>query len=303
MSATHDKRALVTGATGFIGRHLVRRLLADGCQTHAIVRPQSNIAPLQQLLGADHVHIHDGTIENMLALVGATRPTTIFHLASLFLAQHQSRDIPALVRSNVEFGAQLAEAAAVHKVPHFINTGTAWQHFADEPYNPVNLYAATKQALADILRYYAQAGDFRVTNLELFDTYGPGDTRPKLFATLQQAAVTGQTLAMSGGEQLIDLVYVDDVVEAYLAAERAGGEEEGTFETYAVSSGNPLPLREVVALWQRVTGQAIHVDWGARPYRPREVMRPWSGGKTVPGWQPYIHLEEGLQRIARKVQE
>ena len=293
MSLTSDKRALLTGATGFIGSHLVRRLHAEGWDTHVIVRPQSEGAALQQTLGGEHVHIHDGTTENMLAIVGTARPTAIFHLASLFLAQHQSKDIVPLIRSNVEFGTQLAEAAAVHKVPHFINTGTAWQHYGDEAYNPVNLYAATKQAMGDILRFYAEAGAFRVTNLELFDTYGPGDARPKLFSVLRQAAASEKPLGMSDGRQLIDLVYIDDVIEAYIGAERAAG---GAFETYGVSSGSPLPLRQVVELWQRVMGRVVRVEWGARAHRNREVMRPWGGGRLVPGWEVRVKLEEGLRR-------
>ena len=295
MCNASEKRALITGATGFIGGHLTHRLKADGWEVHALVRPGSPADALRALLGDACIHTHDGTTEQMLALMQTARPTVVFHLASLFLAQHRTADITPLIRSNVEFGAQLAEAAAVHKVPHFINTGTAWQHYHDEDFNPVNLYAATKQAFADILRYYAESGAFRVTTLELFDTYGPGDTRPKLFTALRTAAAKGEPLAMSGGEQLIDLVYIDDVIAAFIAAAECS--TVAPFETYAVGSGKPQRLRELVELWQRMTGRPLNIQWGVRPYRPREVMEPWTRRQTVPGWRPRAEVEVAIRRM------
>jgi nucleoside-diphosphate-sugar epimerase len=302
MSEANGTCALLTGGTGYVGGRLARRLRDDGWNVHAIVRPGSvpaTRAALGKMLGEDHVHTHDGTMEGMSAIVQGVRPTIIFHVAAKVLAQHSPADLSGLVRSNIEFGAQLAEAGSVHGLRQFINTGTAWQHFGDADYNPVNLYAATKQAMADLLRFYAEAGTMRITNLELFDTYGPDDPRQKFFALLRDASASGQTLAMTAGEQWIDVVYIDDVVDAYVAAARAATEPEAPFETFAVSSGRPMPLREVVALWQRVAQRSVRVNWGAKPYRPREVMRPWNRGQPLPGWKARIDLEEGIRRMER----
>ena len=295
-------QALVTGATGFVGGHLARRLQRAGWGVQAMVRASSQAGPLREMLGPEHVHVHDGTTENLADVVRRTKPAIVFHLASLYLAQHQAADVSALIRSNVEFATQLAEAAAAQKVPHFVNTGTAWQHYRDEDFNPVNLYAATKQAFASILRYYAESGALRVVNLELFDTLGPGDTRPKLFSALRKAAQSGATLAMSGGEQEIDLVYIDDVIDAYMAAAlrlRQGG--GSAFETFAVCSGQPRRLRDVVALWQRITYQQVNISWGAKPYRPREPMTSWNRGVPVPGWRAGVGLEEGIRRMEGQI--
>lgn len=294
--APAEKTALITGATGFIGGHLARRLAIDGWQTHAVIRAGSNTASLASFLDPAHIHLHDGTMSGMFDIVRAARPVVIFHLASLFLAQHTTADVTSLIRSNVEFGTQLAEAAAVEKVFLFINTGTAWQHFNDEDFNPVNLYAATKQAMSSILRYYAETGAFRVINLELFDTYGPGDARPKLFSALRKAADSRQPLAMSPGDQLVDLVHVDDVVEAYLAAANLPV-AAASFQTFTVNSGHPMRLQDLVQLWARVAQKIPAAEWGARPYRPREVMIPWSRGCTIPGWRPRVPLEAGLRAM------
>jgi nucleoside-diphosphate-sugar epimerase len=91
-------------------------------------------------------------------------------------------------------------------------------------------------------------------------------------------------------------VFIDDVVEAFLlAAQRV--REVKSMETYAVCTGSPIRLRDLVETWQKVTGKRLNIQWGARPYRPREVMRPWSGGTVLPGWRPTVGLEEGVRRM------
>src|SRR5450830_264747 len=89
--------ALVTGATGFIGGRLVRSLLADGWETHAIVRPSSNATTLRDVLGSSNVHEHDGTTVGLIDIVRSVHPDIIFHLASVFVAEHSTEDVDPLV--------------------------------------------------------------------------------------------------------------------------------------------------------------------------------------------------------------
>jgi len=289
-----DKIALVTGASGFVGSHLAARLIADGWQTHLVVRDAAH-PRLQRFAGKAALHVHDGTQAGMTAIVGATKPTVVFHLASLFLAQHKPEDTGALITSNVLFGTQLLQAMVDQGVKRLVNTGTAWQHFDNAAYNPTNLYAATKQAFADVAQYYVEALGVKMITLELFDTYGPDDPRPKLMALLKKLAATGERLEMSPGEQVIDLVHIEDVCAAFvLAAERLLRGEVTGAETYAVSSGAPLKLRELVAVFEGVVGKKLAIEWGKRPYRPREVMVPWRGGRMLPGWGVRVRLQEGI---------
>ena len=144
----------------------------------------------------------------MINIVNEANPEIVFHLASLFLAQHTLEDIERLVQSNLLFGVQIAEAITLQGVTKLINTGTSWQHYENEDYNPVCLYAATKQAFEDMLKFYVEASKLKVITLKLFDTYGPDDSRPKLFTLLRKVAQEQTELAMSPGEQLIDLVYM-----------------------------------------------------------------------------------------------
>jgi nucleoside-diphosphate-sugar epimerase len=295
-----EKRALVTGGSGFVGSRLVRRLLSDGWLVHAVVRPGRVVDAPSGAEGRLFTHVHDGTTESLEALLAEARPDVVFHLASLFLAQHEAADVAPLVLSNVLFGTQLAEAMARTGACRLVNAGTSWQHFGNADYDPVCLYAATKQAFEDILAHYVSSCGLRVVTLKLFDTYGPEDPRPKLFTLLGKVAASQQPLAMSPGDQMIDLVYIDDVVDAFLAAAgRLEGGSVANHERYAVSSGRPIRLRDLVALYGRVAGVPMPIEWGKRPYRPREVMTTWDRGNPPPGWAPKVGLEDGIARMLK----
>lgn len=285
------KRALVTGATGYIGSNLVRRIVAEGVEVHAAVRPDSDVSALPP---EARIHGYSGTAASASEIADAARPDVTFHLASHFRAEHAQDDLESLIAANVAFGTWLVDALCRHPEPRLINTGTSWQHYMDRPYDPVCLYAATKQAFEAMLEFYVSARGLAVTTLKLFDSYGPGDPRKKLVAALFNAAITGQRLELSPGEQRIDLVHVDDVVNAFMiAASRTAADARS--ESFSVSSRHPVSLRELVALVERVTGKSIDVKWGARPYRDREVMTPWTGGTALPDWRAETGLEEGLR--------
>ncbi|MFZ3018966.1 MAG: NAD-dependent epimerase/dehydratase family protein [Gallionella sp.] len=293
------KTALMTGSTGFIGSHLVNGLLAAGWQVHVVIRKplgECSWDPAQV-----KTHHHDGSTEGLVSIMREAGPDVVLHLASLFLSSHRVEDVVPLMQSNVQFPAQLLEAMHQANCGRLLNTGTAWQHYRGMDYSPVNLYAATKQAFGTILQYYVEACGLRAITLELSDTYGPGDTRRKLMHLLDEVARTQKPLPMSPGEQKIDLVHVDDVVRAYLiAAERLLAEPGNGHECYAVSSGQPVRLKELVAVFERVRGVSVPVQWGGRGYREREVMEPWSGGNILPGWSPQIGLESGLRGEYRR---
>ncbi len=295
------RSALFTGSTGFTGGNLVRRLVNDGWQVHVIVRQDSDQAQKKALNDLISIHVHDGTTEQMRSIIGATQPDMIFHLATMFLPDHKPEEIVPLIQNNFVFATQLADAMVDHGVQHFINTGTFWQHYDNKEYNPVCLYAAIKQAFEAVLQYYIDAYGIKVITLTLFDIYGPDDPRDKLFKLLERAADKQETLKMTPGEQLVDLVYIDDVIDAYmLAADLLETQDKGTSRTFTVSSGTPVILKDVVKLYSDITGKIIPVEWGGKPYRPREVMMPWNSGKHVPGWSPKVGLKEGIRLITGK---
>lgn len=298
MKDNQKRVALVTGGSGFIGSHLVSRLIKEQWDVHVITRSTTKAATLQTFGNDITIHAHDGSTASMMNILFDTRPDVVFHLASLFITQHEPEDVEMLIESNIKFGVQLLEGMKANGIDKLIFAGTSWQHYENKDYCPVNLYAATKQAFESILAYYLDSAPLKSITLKFFDTYGPRDQRPKIFQLLQQTALHKTKLAMSPGEQLIDMVYIDDVVEAFmLAAERLLLHKVERREEYAVSSGRPIPLKELVTLYEKITCKKLDIMWGGKPYRTREVMFPWNKGKLLPAWKPEVSLEEGLKRM------
>ncbi len=297
MKNTSKLCALITGATGYIGENLVRRMIADGHEVHILIRNESNLKNIGHLLPVTQIHIHDQSIQSMIEILKVVNPDIVFHLASLYIAEHQPEEVVELVNSNVQFLAQLLEAMHLSNTKCMVNTGTSWQHFQGEEYNPVNLYAATKQAAECLIKYYEEAKGLKVINLHLYDTYGPKDPRRKLFNLLKVSINQNSLLEMSAGEQLIDLVYIDDVIDCYIQAMNLLKDNpEKYVGTYGVSSGCPVELKALVRLYFKLANHSAKISWGARPYRQREVMKTWTG-LTLPYWVPKVSLEEGIQEI------
>jgi nucleoside-diphosphate-sugar epimerase len=291
------KRALITGATGYIGSNLTRHLLAEGWGVDVVVRPSSNCKLLDVVRGSITIHYHDGTSIGMASILCTTKPDVVFHLASLTLVQHTTDDIEGLIKSNLLFSTQLVEAMSVNGVHNLINTGTIWQHLGGKNYSPVNLYAATKRAFEAILQYYIEARGLRVITLKLSDTYGPEDPRPKLINLLRSVAQDNHSLSMSPGYQIIDLVHINDVVSAFIeAVTRLMDGHVACHEQYVVSSDDPLTVRDLVGKFENVLGRKLPIEWGGRPSRQREMMEPWQGTR-LPNWSPSINLTCGLSEI------
>jgi nucleoside-diphosphate-sugar epimerase len=242
-------------------------------------------------------HIHDGTTEGMLRVVQESRPDVVFHLASLFVAEHRTDQVTQLVESNLLLGVQLAEAMRAAGCTRLVNTGTAWQHYHGEDYLPVNLYAATKEAYLDLLRFYEESAGLRVVTLQLYESYGPGDPRPKLMTALVRAAREGGSLTLTDGTQRLDLVHVRDIARAYgRAAERLLAGEVSGSERWAVRSGQPRSVRELVEMVERASKKPLAAQWGVRSYRAREVMEP-PERPILPGWRAETLLAAGIEEL------
>ena len=295
VSSPFTKRALLTGITGFVGSHLAEKLLAEGWEVHGIVRENSDTSRLEEkFAGRIKLHVHSGR-NSLNSILAEAKPDVIFHLASLYLPSHAYENIASLVESNVTFGTLLAEAMVKNGCCRLVNTGTSWQHYHDKQYSPVNLYAASKQAFDDMLQYYREARGLKAIELQLCDIYGNDDFRKKLLKLLKDCLNSGSGLAMSPGEQLLNLVHIDDVVAAfYLAGGYLLAGEYDKCGTYAVSSQEEISLRELAGKIEKIAGSRLNIEFGGRPYREREVMRPWAGGHPLPGWECRVSLDEGL---------
>lgn len=291
-------KVFITGATGFIGSNLVKYLLSKNYDIYVLIRSSSKI----EILPKENIKlfIFDGDIESLIKIFKEAKPDVVYHIASMFISEHNSHHIPDLISSNILFSTLLVEAMVKTNTLNLINIGTSWQHYKydSSEYLPVNLYSATKQAFIDILRYYIDAENLRAITLKLFDTYGPNDNRKKLLNLLKDSHLYGTEIALSPGEQMIDLVYIDDVVRAITMAGEMLIREKGIkYEEYSVDTKQPIKVRDLVKLYEEIAGVKLNVKLGAKPYRKREVFKPWEKGKWLPGWEPQVSLSEGLRKF------
>lgn len=291
------KKFLVTGATGFVGSNLSRKLLELDCKVSIISKKEFGYQNIEDIKEKLDVFEYDGNILNLIEYMKKNKFDGVFHLASLFIAEHKSLDIDNLIDSNIKFGVQLLEAMKESETKLLVDTGTSWQHYEDENYNPVDLYAATKQAFQDIIKYYTEAENIRCITLKLFDTYGENDKRPKLINLLNKFAKEKVELNMSPGNQMLDLVYIDDVVKAFLVAiEELIRNKDIKNEKFAVATGNETSLKKVIEIFENVSNKKIKVNWGGKKYRKREVMRLWNNYTLLPNWEFKVSLKEGLKK-------
>lgn len=287
-------RILLTGATGFVGKHLYARMAGEH-ELHLLVRPSTDYSALSPC----HVCCFQGDVERLADYLRSHQVEGIIHLASLYLASHRPDQVADLVNANILLGTSLLEAAKLAGVRWFLNTGTIWQNYqspeCSDEYHPVNLYAATKQAFITMARYYQETSPIRFSTLKLCDTYGPGDTRRKILALFREIAQSGETLAMSPGEQRMDLLHINDVVAGFqVLANRLADPSAPLLPEYVLSSGHPRSLRELASMFEQVNGVRLPIEWGGRPYREREVMEPYRGN-ILPGWSPKVSLETGMK--------
>ena len=299
MRGSMSQRIIISGGTGYIGFKIIESLLEQGFKITAIVRDSSTkkevLAPYQSHDSFSTIN-YTGKIEELIKAFKA--PATVLHLASNFMYEHQPKDIDGLVKSNITFGTHILEAMEKNNLSHFVYAGTSWQNFHSDEYNPVCLYAATKQAFENIVDFYCHTANISAVNLKLFDTYGPDDFRPKIFHLLKKVANSGESLDMSPGDQEMNLTHVDDISSAFLRSiEYVKTIGSGAHQKFGVGSQDLISLKSLVKEFQNFLGKPIHINWGARPYREREVMKPHKNYPQLPGWSPKIRIKDGLKDL------
>ena len=298
MSPATFKTAMITGATSYLGRALAARLMESGVAVHAVVRPTSDLGRLVGLPAAPILHRYDGAPAMLAEAMSRARPEVIFHLAGNYVADHAPEHVETLVRDNILLGTQVLEASRLAGIDRFINTGSYAQNYNSSGYRPLNLYAATKQAFEDVMAYYADAHGMGTTTLRLYYTYGPGDWRGKLMEAIRQAQISGAPLPLVPAEEALNIVYVSDVVTAFVRAADllALAPEPVRGGVFAVRPEKPVTVGEVVTAFESVGGRPVKTEWGAYPLPKRRITKPWRG-PLLPGWRAEVLLADGIRHL------
>lgn len=285
-------KILLTGATGYIGTHLVAKLCEKN-EVYIVVRANSDTENITRKVAGIIVYGQDNIYERL----GEIKPDILIHLAGVFYGEHQADNIQNLLESNIVFATVVIDAAVCAGCKKIINTGSYWQYYGKEDYNPVNLYAATKQAVEDILQYYIKAKKCKAISLQIFDSYGPNDSRNKILNIIARMK-DGEEIDMSSGEQKMYYCYIDDLTDGYIRAiDVLDDLQEGEHKCYVLREKEPVRLRDIIELYLKIHQKKLEINWGKREGRDREIMDPTGMGKVLPGWAPKYTLKEGLRKI------
>lgn len=289
-------KIFLTGGSGYIGSCLAKKLYKLGYDVHVIVRADSNLNLINEFSNYINIYRFNGEISNLSEIINSIKPDIVIHLASLFLGEHLPSQLDEIINSNILFATQVLDVASKANVRYFINTGTHWQNYNGENYNPVNLYAATKEAFQDICKYYAEATNMSIITIKLIDTYGPFDPRPKIMNLLKDIYFNNKILDMSSGEQELGLLYIEDVIKAYLIAmEKIQNMSAKECKTFFALPKDIYSLKEVVDIFQCVVGKKLDINWGKRPYRKREMMKVHINNENILENEDIIGLYEGIK--------
>lgn len=287
-----NHRVMLTGATGFLGGHVLAALLAAGDSVVVFKRSSSDVSALR----AAHPELEfvDSDTAPLATLLAESAVDTIVHLACD--QGRGSNDLAELLRTNVVLGVSLLQAARDTGVVRFLNADTQLEA-------SVNAYARSKKQFAQWLPAFS--GTLAIANMRLGNLYGPGESEAGFLTWLLGEFERGApTIDFTPGKQRRDFVHVADVghaVMAILAATNAPG-----LASFDVGAGELHSLRAFVELAHTVYreeagGPPCMLNFGGLPYREGEVMNPTFD--TTPlfslGWRPDFSLEAGLRDTIR----
>jgi UDP-glucose 4-epimerase len=279
------RRVLVTGATGFLGRHLVRALAAAGAE----VRPLS-------------VDIRDRAA--VAASVAAAAPQLVFHLAAYGTTPIQ-RDDARMRDVNVGGAEHLWQALDAYPC-RIVQTGTCAEYgpasgalTESHPCAPASPYARTVHEAVTMSRDRARRSGRPLVVLRPFGPYGPGDRPERLVPLVIDGLLAGDRVPLTAGAQRRDYSYVDDHVRALvLAATRPLAD---TARVYNIGGGGPIAVRALVDTIAALVGGSApsRLAFGALPYRPgdlADVFADVAAARRDLGYEPLVPLADGLAR-------
>jgi len=299
------KRAIITGATGFVGANLARRLVQEGHEVHLLVRPGHKPWHIEAIHA--EVRLHELRLEEareVTRAVNEIRPEWIFHLA-VHGAYSSQTDLQQMLLSNVHGTINLLTACLKTGFEAFVNTGSSSEYgFKDHPpretefLEPNSDYAVTKACATLFCRCAAQRERAPVTTLRLYSVYGPYEEPARLMPALIVRGWRGGWPPLVSPETARDYVYVDDVVEAYLLAAQHPPQEPGTI--YNVGTGLQTTLREVVEVARRAMAIPVEPAWETMPPRQWDTKCWVADSRLIRqelGWRPRSTFEEGFRQM------
>ncbi len=316
-NAYQQTRVLVTGADGFIGSHLVERLVHAGARVTALSLYNSfdSHGWLDDLDPAaiDAVEMVRGDVRDPAFVTRVTDGhEMVYHLAALIAIPHSYAAAQSYVDTNVTGTLNVLEAARLHATPRVVCTSTSEVYGSarftpiteDHPLQGQSPYSATKIAADMLAEAYARSFDLPVVILRPFNTYGPRQSERAVISTVIRQILDPQCQSVRIGDLTPkrDFNYVADTVDAFLAVGTSAGVEYGV--PYNAGSGRAVSIAELVDTLRMVTGSDKPVKSESARIRPqnsevRVLLASSRRLQDATGWSPRVSLDEGLGRTVQ----
>ncbi len=302
------RKVLVTGAAGFIGSNLVRRLLRQRWEIHVLCRPSSRLTRLADIAG--RLEIHRVGLEDRRGVrraVGAIAPEHIVHLAAAAMHGGVAADAAQQVRTNLLGTMHLIDACEPIEYASFLNTGDAFEYGPGRGRRresaacwPTSIDGISKLAATLYARQAARTRRKPIATLRPFSVFGPRDDPRRLLPRLIDGALREAPLQLSQPAVARDFLFVDDLVDLYLEAMGAADRLAG--RVLNAASGRRTTLRQVVDAVIELTGSQSEVRWGAYPTAPHD-LESWVADMSLTfealAWRPRHDLRAGLAATLR----
>ena len=199
--------------------------------------------------------------------------------------------------SNIQF---LKEATNYRSFKGFITFGTKWEFDQNRNFKPLNFYAATKHANDTFLKYFSLKNNITTISLKIFDTFGKNDNRKKILNLLLKSYRSNKVLKITPGNQYLDFVHIQDVVELILSiCKDIDNKKLKGFNYYTVSSKKPIKLRKLINKINTELNGKLYENL-AKKYRSSEAMKKIDKVKNYPGWKPKVNLVKEILKIFKK---
>jgi nucleoside-diphosphate-sugar epimerase len=295
-----SKLAIITGGSGYIAGNIALKLEEFGWDVVLLLRSKSDIG-VNKALKKTRYHLYDGSAKSLRIFSTLDKDKTVFiHVAASIELRDEIEKFDQILNGNIKLGIEIASFMVQHGFRKLIFTESYWQFNEDGTLGGNSLYAASKSSFSLLLEYLSKYY-LTVDCLVLYDVFGPNDKREKLINSLIENASRANRLDMTEGNQILDYIYIDDVVNAFHVAAQKMIEqnENASFNRYAIRSMVSMTLRNYVDLIEEILGCQFDISWGTLPYPPYQIMRPWLPGldRLLPGWRPSIKFQEGIKNL------
>lgn len=300
------RRALVTGASGFVGANLARHLLQEGWEVHLLAHHEDQTWRIDAIRKDARVFEADLCDRDAVdRIVREARPHSVFHCA-VYGAYSWQESVDRMVETNIMGTIHLLQACQKVGVESVVNTGSSSEygyknHAAaeNEPLEPNSEYALTKASATMYCRWLARTESLAITTLRLYSVYGPYEDPGRLIPTLIRCGLAGKLPPLVHPEVARDYVSVEDVCRAYgLAAAPRPGADPGA--VYNVGTGTQTSVRQAVEIARRVLDVACEPEWSSMPDRGWDTHTWVADVRKIErdlGWRPKDTFEVGFQRM------